>query len=201
MFKPTHSHPREEDLHGYLDNELPVRQVEELERHLGTCPTCTEMLESLQSLFSQIDRLSDAPLKADLVPLVLQKIEPRSTLGVRWRWVLTLQLAVFSAIVLLLSGSLVTQVGGVLASFRHWLGQSSFQLEMAILIQRIQLTISQFQPEVPGVLELSIPRPFSPSPEIGWFLIGIGACLVWLLANRWLLTQAFTAESTPRQGV
>ncbi len=200
MSRPTIPHPREDSLHAYLDGEIPQRQVEELERHLRSCSTCAAKLASLRLLFSQIDSVSEARLEVDLVPRVLQTIGARKIQDPNWGRVLAIQLLVFSGVLILFSGTLLTQAEQVLMFIQNWLGQSGIQTQIGILFQWFQATIIQFQPEVPGVLELSFPRPFFPSLEIGWALVGLGACLAWILANHWLLVQESSGEINPRQG-
>ena len=193
-------HPREEDLHAYLDRELAADQVHALESHLAACPACTGRLDSLRALFSQIESLSDTSLEVDLSAGVLDSIAAHPISEANWWRVLTLQLAVFSAVAVWLSGTLRGQVEGVLVLVQKWVGQSGFQPDLVELFRHIELAIAQLQPQVPGVLDLSIPRLYSPQPEFGWGVIAFCAGLVWLLANRWLLTGTSMKASRSRRG-
>jgi hypothetical protein len=193
-------HPYEEDLHAYLDRELAADQVRALESHLDTCPVCTGKLVSLRTLFGQIESLSDTALDVDLSPGVLHSIAGQPRSDANWWRVLTLQLAVFSAIAFWLSGTLRARLEGVLALVQSWIGQTGFQPDLLELLQGIQLTLAQLQPQVPGVLDLSIPRLVPTQPELGWAVIALGAGLLWLLANRWLLTGTSMNASRSRRG-
>lgn len=201
MSRAIKLHPPEEDLHAYLDRELTRPQVEQLESHLGSCPTCSEKLASLRLLFSQIDSLSESPLKVDLVPRVLQTLEAHELRKPHWGWMLAAQVLVFSAVLILLAGTWLTQAEQMLVLIRHWLGQVGFQAEIGVVLRQIQATIALYKPQIPGVLEISIPRLFTPSQDFVWALVGLVACLVWIMANRWLLARAYKGEINQRQGI
>lgn len=50
-------HVTAERMSAYLDRELPVAEVRQLERHLDGCPRCREHLESLRRVVGQLQRL------------------------------------------------------------------------------------------------------------------------------------------------
>lgn len=194
MSESANRHPLEEDLHAYLDGELSDLEIEKLERHLQLCSMCSNKFESIKVLFSQIDGLVESPMDVDLVPLVLKSIEPRSLQTTGLGWLLGFQLAAFGIVAIALSRPLLAQFENLFALGQVWLGQSGFEAELVIMIQKIQAVITQLRLEIPGGIDLSIPQLFSPSPETAWVLIALGACLVWLLANRWLLDHSFRQE-------
>ena len=43
----------------YLDGTLPDAQAQRLERHLGTCPGCTEYLEQLRAVAGSLRGVTD----------------------------------------------------------------------------------------------------------------------------------------------
>jgi anti-sigma factor (TIGR02949 family) len=43
----------------YLDGALPDAQAQRLERHLGTCPGCTEYLEQLRTVAGSLRGLTE----------------------------------------------------------------------------------------------------------------------------------------------
>ena len=43
----------------YLDGTLPDAQARRLERHLGTCPGCTEYLEQLRAVAGSLRGVTD----------------------------------------------------------------------------------------------------------------------------------------------
>ena len=49
----------------YLEGALPVAEARRLERHLETCPGCTEVLEQMRSLAGSLGGLSRDSLPAD----------------------------------------------------------------------------------------------------------------------------------------
>jgi anti-sigma factor RsiW len=50
----------------YLEDALPAREVERLERHLETCPGCTEYLEQMRTVAGSLGVLTEASLPAEM---------------------------------------------------------------------------------------------------------------------------------------
>jgi anti-sigma factor RsiW len=50
----------------YLEDALPAREVERLERHLETCPGCTEYLEQMRTVAGSLGGLTEASLPAEM---------------------------------------------------------------------------------------------------------------------------------------
>lgn len=53
---PSGSHPDEGRLQGYLDRELPLDGMEEVERHLLRCPPCQARLDELRAAAERVSR-------------------------------------------------------------------------------------------------------------------------------------------------
>jgi anti-sigma factor RsiW len=50
----------------YLEGALPDAQAQRLERHLGTCPGCTEYLEQLRAVAGSLRGVTDESFPAEL---------------------------------------------------------------------------------------------------------------------------------------
>jgi anti-sigma factor RsiW len=50
----------------YLEGELPPAEVRRLERHLATCPGCTEYLEQMRAVAGSLGGLSGDSIPADV---------------------------------------------------------------------------------------------------------------------------------------
>jgi anti-sigma factor RsiW len=50
----------------YLEDALPAHEVERLERHLETCPGCTEYLEQMRTVAGSLGNLTEASLPAEI---------------------------------------------------------------------------------------------------------------------------------------
>lgn len=56
---PSGSHPDDGRLQGYLDRELPLDGMEEVERHLLRCPPCQARLDELRAVADRVTRALD----------------------------------------------------------------------------------------------------------------------------------------------
>lgn len=83
LTRPAAAHPSDDELVGYLLNELSAEQVERLERHLRTCPLCSETVERLggrggmvhdpaRDLVTAILRCETSAMTADEIHRVLR---------------------------------------------------------------------------------------------------------------------------------
>ena len=50
----------------YLEGALPDAQARRLERHLGTCPGCTEYLEQLRTVAGSLRGLTEESFPAEM---------------------------------------------------------------------------------------------------------------------------------------
>jgi anti-sigma factor RsiW len=50
----------------YLEGALPAHEARRLERHLETCPGCTEYLEQMRTVAGSLGGLTEAPLPAEM---------------------------------------------------------------------------------------------------------------------------------------
>lgn len=66
------NHLSEEQLNEYLDHES--QEHEQIESHLSTCDECAARLNSLQSLFNELDSLPELKLSHDLAAPVTRRL-------------------------------------------------------------------------------------------------------------------------------
>ena len=50
----------------YLEGALPAREAQRLERHLETCPGCTEYLEQMRALAGSLGGLTEESIPAEM---------------------------------------------------------------------------------------------------------------------------------------
>jgi anti-sigma factor RsiW len=69
----AHPHPDDlacteevEIMTDYLEGALPAAEVRRLERHLATCPGCTEYLEQMRTLAGSLGGLSEGSIPAEM---------------------------------------------------------------------------------------------------------------------------------------
>src|SRR5687768_8955627 len=70
-------HLSEETVNEYLDGALSPSVREETNRHLEACPACRARVETLRSLFTELEALPEAILERDLSPAVVMALENR----------------------------------------------------------------------------------------------------------------------------
>jgi anti-sigma factor RsiW len=70
--EPVHSHADDlacteevELMTDYLEDALPAAEARRLERHLETCPGCTEYLEQMRTVAGSLGGLTEDSLPAD----------------------------------------------------------------------------------------------------------------------------------------
>lgn len=91
------NHLSEEQLNEYLDHES--QEHEQIELHLSTCDECAARLDTLQTLFTELDSLPELTLSRDLAAPVMHKIGGHSVLP---KW-LTLTIALQAGLALITS--------------------------------------------------------------------------------------------------
>jgi anti-sigma factor RsiW len=71
--EPAHDHADDlacaeevEMMTDYLEGALPAAEARRLERHLETCPGCTEHLEQMRTLAGSLGGLSEGSLPAEM---------------------------------------------------------------------------------------------------------------------------------------
>jgi anti-sigma factor RsiW len=71
--EPTHTNADElacveevEIMTDYLEGALPVAQARRLERHLETCPGCTEYLEQMRTIAGSLGGLSEDTIPVEM---------------------------------------------------------------------------------------------------------------------------------------
>ncbi len=81
-------HPLPQEFSEYLDAELPAERAAMLERHVGECPQCAELLDQLRRVVARAQALDDRPPRQDLWPGVAAAIgaAPRGRRVVAFTW-------------------------------------------------------------------------------------------------------------------
>jgi anti-sigma factor RsiW len=71
--EPLHSHAQDlactevvEIITDYLEGSLPAAEEQRLERHLETCPGCSEYLEQMRTLAGSLGGLTEGSLPAEM---------------------------------------------------------------------------------------------------------------------------------------
>jgi hypothetical protein len=68
------THPQSERWSDYIDGELPLADVRELEAHLAVCGECRMLVDDLRRVVTRAGTLEDRPPRADLWPQVSARI-------------------------------------------------------------------------------------------------------------------------------
>ncbi len=178
------THLSEETLNEYLDNALAPSARAAADAHLAACPACMAELESLRSLFAQIEALPEATLQRDLSTAVVARLGGSSRVSVprAVRWALVAQaLAVVAILGLawplfdmaalnLFAPLELPSLTQLVDSWNTWVsafGQASIER-----IRNVDL-LASFP---------SLSLQFAPSTTL-LMLTLISACLLWLVGN------------------
>ena len=70
--------PRTAQLSALIDDELPVRPRQEIERHAAACPLCGAMLRELTELRVALQPLRETRPGIDIAPLIGPRLAPRA---------------------------------------------------------------------------------------------------------------------------
>ena len=70
-----------ENIMDYIDNELDMKTLEELERHAGECPECRAFIDTYKRMLDLTGKLKDKSfvtpeIRAKLKTLLKSKIKP-----------------------------------------------------------------------------------------------------------------------------
>ena len=169
------THLTEELLNEYLDNALAPAARTDAEVHLATCVACRDELESLRSLFAEIESLPNVPLERDLTSAVMAQIGIKVAVPRPLGWALIVQ--GLAALVML-------------ASLWPLLDLSALQLPLASLTWPTLPPLPDFS----SIFALpSFSLQLDP-PALLLALTLISACLLWLVGNGLLLVLPRTTS-------
>ena len=172
------NHLSEEQLNEYLDHESLEREF--IESHLSSCDECTARLNSLQTLFTELNSLPELTLSRDLAAPVTHRV---GWSGVLPKW-LTLTIALQAALALIASVIAVPFIIELTSEAMPALQSPSIP-EIFIQLQTQWLvwldTLSSFQ--MPVIPTIAMPQ-FS-SLVILFTLAGVS--MLWLVGNGLLL--------------
>ena len=178
-------HLTDVQLNEYLDNETTTEERTQIEAHLSECDECAARLTALQSLFDQIESISDI----ELTHSIAARFIPTSGLPLplpRWFTLTATLQAAFALIIILLATPVISRY---LTSFLQTYPIPSFddavielQMNLALWIQSIQ----SFQvPTIPIGL-FALPKEL---PATTLSVTVIGFFIVWVIGNWWLLRK------------
>jgi len=178
------THLPEETLHEYLDNALSPQARAAADAHLQDCAACQVELETLRSLFAEIESLPEAPLERDLSPVIVAALGSRTAVP-RVVWGALVAQALALVVLLGLAWPLIDLPIVTLPDL-----PSASQLLAQWTTQQDALLRALGQVSLPS---FSIPfsPPFDP-PVILLILTFLGACLFWLVGNGLLLRPGQT---------
>jgi len=177
-------HPREEDLHAYLDGELSAGETGALEEHLEECGACREQLAGIVALFGRIESLADEPLEADFAPALTDRLE-RTANGRSLRWLLPLQLAVTGMLGWLALPDLTALGQRLLHAAGIWTAGLDLAGQIRIVLGQLRMLADQLPGQVFNVSALHPPGAYA-APAFVWWLLLLGGVL-WFTLNRALL--------------
>jgi hypothetical protein len=175
------SHPTDSLLNEYLDETLDLSTRGEVETHIGNCDACREKLGLLEGVALVLSALPDEPLPHDLTHLVRDKLAHRS-LGLAWKLALAVQAGFVTGLLLLLAplvtGQLVETVTGLA-------GRALGAVPSLPGFEYIPPAIHPLRfPQFP-VFRMPVSLPSSNTSA--WLVLGIAACLLFIVGNFSLL--------------
>jgi len=207
------SHPTEEQLNLYLDDELSTVERAAVEAHLAGCDACRAELASLQTLFTALDALQPEALAADLTPVVLRGVAAERRRTVRRRRISWLVPALQGAAVVLLFvfgwSALATRYaelaqripaealyaawtnalarGGTLwaATIAQWQTWWTGAVADVLGLPAFLGQVTSHWPQLPG-LGFTTPQAIA---------VSLAAALMWLVSNAILLRTAAVRQS------
>ena len=175
-------------LNVYLDHGLGGSEHDAAEAHLQTCAACREKLNELQSVFVELDTLSEVNLENNLVPAILARLPQKTSVFV-WTRVYAAQM-------------------GVVLGFMFWLGMQAVpflrfpqdalpktpSVDLQILITRllaIQIPMPQFRFhtfnfQLP-TFDLQMPTLMLEITTVQLITLSVSVVLLWAVGNVILL--------------
>jgi hypothetical protein len=175
-------HLKNDQLQAYLDGILEPSNIEYLQAHLKTCPTCQKELENLESLETSLESLPSLSLGSDLSSLVISQLKKEQSLSPAITWTLIIEALAAGGVIAVLIPAF--QAAGWLP---HLL-DTSLELQAAINIFLTQLASNwlvwwaSLKLQFDQFLETLSPLASLPGDMISpWILIGIAGGLVILL--------------------
>jgi hypothetical protein len=182
MNKET-SHISTDKLQTYLDQELDQAKLQDVEIHLGLCPSCREELSQLESVFARLDSLPSLELEKDLSTSILTQLQDEKKLSLGITWTLALE-ALGAGIV----------IGLLIPAFRAaaWLPQlvdTQTEIQAAINIFLTQLAStwlvwwSRLQLNLEQTAKSLFSTTYFSSGEFSPWILILAAAGIGLLAN------------------
>lgn len=159
------NHLTPEILNALLDERLAPHARDEAHAHLATCAQCRAEFDALERVNAALDALAPEPLRVDLAPRVLARIE----LTPRVQWLRALVVAETIAIVAL----------------SVWLSETLVSLfDLLPDFGMAFVTLVQIANDLLNAITI---EPLQTIGMTEWLTMSAAAVAAWLMANRWLI--------------
>lgn len=180
------THLSEETLNEYLDGTLAAPAHVAADAHLAICAACMSELETLRSLFVEIESFPEVALERDISAIVVTRLGQRAGMPRLIRWTLAGQVLAV-AVILVLAWPLFDL--SVLAL--------PISLDLSSLTQLLSVWAAQQDAWVRALGQATLlpnfSLPIDPSAAL-LILTLVSACLLWLVGNGLLLLLPRTAS-------
>lgn len=183
-------HLSSDTLQAYLDRELDHSSRQEVERHLGKCPSCQEDLSRLVGIFARLENLPSLNLEKDFSSSVLTLLREDTKLSQGITWTLALEALAAGGVIGLLipavqAAAWLPQLVNTQTEIRAGINIFLAQLASSWLVwwAGLQLHIEQ------TIQSLFSARHFPSGAFSPWVLI-MAAAGIGLLANFILLRSS-----------
>jgi anti-sigma factor RsiW len=184
-----YDHPLEEDLHAYLDGELPAGQMGALAEHLEECASCRTQLMEIEALFHEIESLREVRLEGSYARAVSERLAGERSAAQGWRWALLVQLAAAGILAWLAMPLVLERVSSGWHALPGWFGRIDLAVELHSAIGALQAALSQAFGNIQAVFSFRLPALPAVYSATGWWAIAAVGGVLWLMLNRWLLAN------------
>lgn len=167
-------HLTQQTIYAYLDHELSDTELSAMQAHVSQCGECAQRVELARALFAQLEGLPDEPLQADLVPGVIERLEPAT------RWLPRIALGEMLAALAISAGLLFGLGSGTVSARLIGAGRQTVQA-IEIALQGLGTALAQALPS-PGSLQLEL------GASTIWTVAAVAVAL-WALGNGLVLRR------------
>ncbi|MFN8444712.1 MAG: zf-HC2 domain-containing protein [Caldilineaceae bacterium] len=180
------NHIDEIELHEYLDGQVAESRRRAIEQHLQTCPTCSEQLAELCSLFAMIQSVPEVALERDLSSAVVASIQSDGQESPGWTWWLSALQLISAAAAIPFAWRFVAALWPAQLGV-SWL--ATWSSEWAEIIAYGQQGFAAITSRMATVSTLTS-QPFVPNlPLITWAIVVLVVALIWAGGTGWVLAH------------